>query len=81
MNNSITENVTERISFDKMDMGQRTALINNYCMCFVAFFTGLALIKLLHTVCRKLGTKELVIPSMLLSLILASFSLVIFFCF
>jgi len=68
------------VYFSDMDPGQRFSLISNYCMCFVAFATAIALAHLLYTVVRKLGSSEVVIPSMIMSLFLATVSLTIFFC-
>ena len=82
MNNTTTiwnETIMVRENFNKMDPGQQFSLVSNYCMCFIAFATAIALSKLLYTVVQKLGKSEFVIPSMILSLVLASVSLVLFF--
>lgn len=64
-----------------MDTGTRFALVTDYMFTVLCFITALALVKLIHMVHKKLGTKDLVISFMLLSLTLSCLTNMIFFGF
>jgi hypothetical protein len=68
-----------RVYWKDMDKGVRFAVATDYIFCFLCFITAIVLIKLMHMVYKKLGTKDLVISFMLFFLTLACVGNMIFF--
>jgi len=74
-------NQTARLYFGDMKTGERFSLLSN-CFCWIiSLVTAVVLAYLTRLVVKKLGSKEVIIPSMLISLFFSCVSLIIFFSY
>jgi len=69
----------KRIFWRDMDKGTRFATVSNYFFCCLSFLTAMVLVRLMHLVYKKLGSKDLVISFMLFFLTLACLASTVFF--